>query len=91
MVLVVYSEELIAGVVNGATTQCWAWASCSGFETRGVLRREVVSPSPKLQTGELGLCVYDPRRQDGPDISLGIEQLGTSCAPLHLLTIIVSR
>ena len=87
----VYSEELIAGVVYGATAQCWAWAwaSCSGFETRGVLRR-VVSPSPKPQPGELGLCIYDPRRQDGPDISLGIEQLGTSRAPLPVITITVT-
>jgi len=46
---------------------------CSGFETRCVLRREVVSHSPKPQPGALGLCIYDPRRQDGTDISLGIE------------------
>jgi hypothetical protein len=56
----VNKEELIVGVVYGATTQCWVLASCSGFETRGVLRREVVSPSPKPQPGELGLCIYDP-------------------------------
>ena len=69
----VYSGELIAGVMCCATTLCWTLASCSDFETRGVLRREVVSPWTKLQPGELGLCIYDPRRQDGPDISLGIE------------------
>jgi len=69
----VYSEELIAGVVHGAITQCWTVASCSGFETRGVLRQGVISPSPKPQPGELGLCIYDPRRQDGTDVSLGTE------------------
>jgi hypothetical protein len=69
----VSSDELIAGVVYGATTQCWALASCSGFETRTVLRRKVVSPSPIPQPGELGLCIYDPRRQDGTGISLRIE------------------
>lgn len=57
----------------GAKTQCWALASGSGFETSGVLRQEVVIPSPNPQPGEPGLCIYDPRRQDGPDISLGIE------------------
>jgi hypothetical protein len=60
--VMVYSDELIAGVVCGATTQCWTLTSCSDFETRGVLRREVFSPSPKPQPGELGLCIYDPRR-----------------------------
>jgi hypothetical protein len=69
----VYSEELNAGVVHGATTQCWALASCSGFETRGVLRREVVSPSPKPNLENKVFVFFDPRRQDGPNISLGIE------------------
>ena len=49
-----------------------------------------MSPSPNPPPGGLGLRIYDSRRQGGLVIPLGIGQLGTSGAPLPVLTIIVS-
>jgi hypothetical protein len=51
---------------------------------------EVVSLSPSPQIVGQSLRIYDPRRQDGPVIPLGNGQLGTSGAPLPVLTISVS-
>jgi hypothetical protein len=51
---------------------------------------EVVNLSPSPQIVGQSLRIYDPRRQDGLVIPLGIGQLGTSGAPLPVLTIIVS-
>ena len=62
------------------------------FRFRDILcfRREAVSPSPNPPPGGLGLRIYDLRRQGGLVIPFGIGQLGTSGAPLPVLTIIVS-
>ena len=50
----------------------------------------VVSLSPSPYIVGQSLRIYDPRRQDGPLIPLGTGQLGTSGAPLPVLTITVS-
>jgi hypothetical protein len=45
-------------------------AICSSYIVACVvLRGEFVRPSPNHQPEEPGLCIYDPRRQGGPDIS----------------------
>jgi len=78
-------------VVNCATAQHWAVASCSsGCETCDVYGGEVVSLSPSPQIVGQSLRIYDPRRQGGPVIPLGIGQLGTQGAPLPVYKIIVS-
>jgi len=78
-------------VVNGATAQHWAAACCSsGCETCDVYGGEVVSLSPSPQIVGQILRVYDPRRQGGPVVPLGIGQLRNSGAPLPVLKIIMS-
>jgi hypothetical protein len=56
------------------------------FRNMYLFRTEVFSPSPNPQTGGPGLPIYDPRRQGGSVIPIGTGWLGTSEAPLPVLT-----
>ena len=63
---------MVVVVVYGTAAQYWVLASCLlGFGTCDV-RGEVVSHSPNPQPLGPGLCFYDPQRQEGPDITLGV-------------------
>jgi hypothetical protein len=43
-----------------------------GFRNNNLfLRGWIVSPAPNPQPGGPGLCIYDPRRQGGPDVPPG--------------------
>jgi len=54
---------------------------------RDILLGEAVNPSPNPQPVGSGLRIYDPRKRGGPSMLLAIGLLGTSEAPLPLVTI----
>jgi hypothetical protein len=56
---------------DGPTAHVGPWPPLLRFRNSSFLWCGVVSPTPNPQTGGLGLCIYDPRRQSGPVIPPG--------------------
>lgn len=54
---------------------------------RDISMGEAVNPSPNPQPVGPGLCIYDLRKKGGPSMPLAFGLLGTSEAPLPLVTI----